>query len=86
MVFLINISQSLQRHMCVNLRGGNVRVAKNRLHGAQIGAILDHMRSTTVAKHVRAGTMSSTRTRGPDHLPDSLPREFPSSAPYKKKR
>ena len=33
--------QALPRYMCVNLRGRDIRVAKQHLHYAQIGAVIE---------------------------------------------
>ena len=43
----------IQRYVGINLRGRNVGVAENGLHGAQICAILHHVSGATVAQHVR---------------------------------
>ena len=38
----------------VDLGGGDVGVAEHHLHAAEIGAVLDHVRSAAVAQTVRA--------------------------------
>jgi len=53
MMFLIHSSQPVERQMRINLRCGDIGVAENRLNGAQIGAILDHVRGAGMPQHVR---------------------------------
>src|SRR5271165_2468603 len=47
--------QPAQRQMRVDLRSRDIRVAEQRLHGAQVGAMLDHVRRAAMPQHVRAG-------------------------------
>ena len=46
--------QALVEHMGVDLRRGDVGVAEQFLHDAQIGAVLQQMAGEGVAQHVRA--------------------------------
>ena len=71
--------------MRVHLRGRNVRVPQDRLHGAQVGAVLHHVRRAGVAQHVRTG-VSALRRRRTDHLPHSLTRQPAPTAPEKEQR
>jgi hypothetical protein len=54
----VDIFQTIQCYVGVNLRGGNVCVTKNSLHRTQISAVFHHVSGTTVAQHVRAGLAS----------------------------
>ena len=69
--------------MRVHLGSGNVGMAENRLHGSQIGAVLDHVRRATVTQHVRAGMTSGIRRCRFDHLPDPLAGELAGTPPGK---
>ena len=55
----------------VDLGGGNVGVAKQKLHTAQIGAVLHHVRGATVPQAVRAGGVIGRL----DQMPDPLARQ-----------
>ena len=58
--------------MRIHLRGRNVGMAENGLHGAQVGPVFDHVRGAAVAQHVWAG-MTACAPRGElDHLPYPL--------------
>jgi hypothetical protein len=46
--------QALFQNMRVNLRGRNIGVAEQRLHHAQIGAVVEKVAGESVAQHVRA--------------------------------
>src|SRR5215813_2089716 len=72
--------------MCIYLRGRDVSVTKNGLHSTQVGAILDHMRSSGVPQHMR-GSMTSRRGGSlANHLPDALSRQFLASTTNKQQR
>ena len=58
--------------MRINLRGRNVGVAEDGLHGPEIGAIFHHVRCAGVPKHVRAGVASRNETGLRDQLPQAL--------------
>jgi hypothetical protein len=75
-MFLVNAFQSVERDVRVDLRRPNVSMAENGLHGTQVGAVLDHVRSATVAQHVRTGVSSRGSRSLANHLPHSLPRYF----------
>jgi hypothetical protein len=47
--------QSAQRQVCVNLRGGDVGMAEQNLHAAQIRSVFHHVGGATMAQPVRAG-------------------------------
>ena len=55
MMIQVDIFQTIQGYVCVDLRGGNVRVTQDGLHCTQISAVFYHVRGTTVAQHVRTG-------------------------------
>ena len=46
--------QALLQHVSINLRGRNIGVAEQRLHHAQVGAVVEKMAGKSVAQHVRA--------------------------------
>src|SRR6478735_6810491 len=73
MMFLVHTLQSIQRQMRVYLGSRNIGVAQDDLHGAQIGAVFDHVRGTTMPQHVRAGIASGAHRGRANHLPDPLP-------------
>src|SRR5450432_517903 len=58
MKLAINTLQPVQRDMRINLCSGNICVAKNGLHGAQVSAVFYHVRGATVAQHMRTGVSS----------------------------
>ena len=74
MMIQIDIFQTIQRYVCIDLRGGNVGVTEDSLHRAQISAVFHHVSGATVAQHMRAGFASGGCRGCLDHLPDSLPR------------
>ena len=76
MMFCVHILQTIQSDMGVNLRGRNICVAENGLHGAQVSAVFYHVRGATVAQHVRAGMASRTCGRESNNLPHTLARKF----------
>lgn len=55
MMLLINGLQSIQSNVGVDLGSGYVGVTQYGLYGAQVSAIINHMRGATVAQHVRTG-------------------------------
>ena len=50
MVIVISSAQVLVSNVCIDLRGGNVAVAKQRLHGTRIGAVLQQVSGKTVTQ------------------------------------
>src|SRR5438876_7530753 len=44
MMLLIDLSHPTRGNVGVNLRGGNIGVAQDGLHGPEIGAVLNHVR------------------------------------------
>ena len=71
MVLAMHFLQPSQRQVGVDLRGGDVGVAQQQLHAAQVGAVLHHVRGATVAQPVRAGGGVGHL----HHMPDPLPRQ-----------
>jgi hypothetical protein len=55
-------------------------MTKNRLHRAEIGAILHHVRGAGMAQHVRRSSASRISRGSPHHLPDTLARQLSASA------
>src|SRR5437588_11076465 len=85
MMFAIHVLQPVKRHMGVNLRGGNVRVAKDSLHGAQVSAVAHHVSGTTVTQHMRASVASGGRRRV-YQLPDAIPCQSATATSKKQRR
>ena len=53
MMLGVKLLQSLQRHMGVDLRGGDVRMAEQQLHHAQISAVVDEVGGKGVPQRMR---------------------------------
>jgi hypothetical protein len=53
MMLRMNLLKPLSCHMRVDLRGGNVSMAQQQLHHAQIGAVVQQMRGKCMAQGVR---------------------------------
>lgn len=53
MMFSMELFQPLARNVGIDLRGRNVGVAQQHLYDAQIGAMVEKMRSERVAQHMR---------------------------------
>ena len=66
MVFAVNPLQVLHRDVSVDLRSGDVGVAQQPLHAAQVGPVFHHVGGATVAQHVRTGFVTASITRLPD--------------------
>ena len=49
----MQLLQPLARHVGVDLRGGNVGVAEQHLHHAQVGAMVEQVGGEGVAQRVR---------------------------------
>ena len=81
MMLRIDALKPVKRYMRINLCGRNVGVAEDRLHGAQIGAVLHHVRRAGVAQHVRTGVPARSEPRLAHQLPDALPAQPPRAAP-----
>ena len=71
MKLAMHFLQMAQRQVGVDLRGGDVGVAQQQLHAAQVGTVLHHVRGATVTQTVRAGG----RLGHLDHMPNPLPSE-----------
>ena len=72
--------------MRINLRGRNVGMAEDGLHGAQVGAVLHHVGRAGVAQHMRTGVASRGQARFPDQLPDTLAGQAPASWTHEQER
>jgi len=55
MMLTMHFLESPKRQMRINLRSGNVGMAQQYLHAAQVCAVLHHVRSATVTQTVRTG-------------------------------
>src|SRR4051794_5204344 len=75
MVFLIHALQPVKCHMRINLSSRDIGMSENRLHSAQVRAILDHVSRATVPQHMRT-SVASVFCRCSYHLPHSLPRDL----------
>src|SRR5574341_822721 len=63
MVLCVQGFQPLAGDMGVDLRGGNVGVAEQKLHHAQAGAVVDEMRGKSVAHDVRRELLAGNGAR-----------------------
>ena len=74
-MFGVNLLHALSGDVSINLRGGNIRMAQQQLHDAQIGAVVDEVGREGVAQRVRrerfvnAGDDCITFDRVPKRLP-----------------
>ena len=57
----MQLLQALPRHMRVYLRGGNICMAQQHLHHAQICAVIEQMCGEGVAQHMRAHMFRDAR-------------------------
>src|SRR5580700_7866669 len=64
MMLRVHAFQAVERNVGINLRRRNVGVAEDGLHGAQIGAVLYHMRCAGMPEHVGAGVASGREPCG----------------------
>ena len=76
MMFCVHILQTIQSDMGVNLRGRNICVPEDSLHGAQVGAVFYHVCRAAVAQHVRTGVASRAHGSESNNLPHTLARKF----------
>ena len=53
MVFAVELDQSGTAHLGIDLRRGDVGVAKHRLHGAQVSPVLDEVGRKRVPQLMR---------------------------------
>ena len=67
----VNVPQPAPRHMRIDLRRADVRVAEQFLDDAQIRAMLQEMRRKTVPQHVRRDIPDRPRPANP--ILDSQP-------------
>jgi len=68
MMQAVNGLEAAESEVCVDLRGRDIGVAEHHLHAAQIGAVLDHVRGTTVAQAVWTGGVIGALDQAPDPL------------------
>ena len=50
---VVGLGEMLKIQVRINLRGRNARVTEHLLHGTQVAARLQHVRSEGVTQHVR---------------------------------
>jgi hypothetical protein len=62
-VLAVQRLQALARDVRVDLRGGDVGVAEQQLHHAQVGAVVDEVRGERVAQRVRRDGARDARLR-----------------------
>ena len=67
----VDFPQPVARHMCIDLRGADVRVAEQFLDDAKVRAVLEQMRRKTVPQHVRRDV--ALHARAPDAVLDVQP-------------
>ena len=68
MELAMHFLQMAERQVGVDLRSGDVGVAQQQLHAAQVGAVLHHVRGAAVAQTVRAGGRVGHFNNMPDPL------------------
>jgi len=73
----MNVPQPVPRHMRINLRRADIRMAEQFLDDTQIRPMLQQMRRKTVPQHVRSDVPRHSRTPHPvfDAQPKSDGRE-----------
>ena len=86
MMFRVHALQSVKRDMRIDLRGRNVGVAEDGLHGPQVGAVLYHVRRARVPQHVRTGMASRSKTSLPNQLPNPLTAQASASSTQEQER
>ena len=86
MIFLIDAFQAIQSDVRIDLSRRNIGVAEDCLHGAQISAVLYHVRGATVAQHMRTNVPAGALSRCADHLPDTLARQLATPSADKEQR
>ena len=70
MMLPVNVPQPVERYVRINLRGGDVRMSQNCLHGAQVGAVFNHVGRAAMAQHMR--TRLAVNFRFPNNPPDAF--------------
>ncbi len=76
----VNLLQAIERHVRVDLSGGNVSVSEHGLHGAQVGSVGDHVRGRRMAQHMGRGVAASGLRGAVHDHPDALAGEFVSAS------
>ena len=56
----MNTLQPFARHVGIDLRGGNIRMAQQQLHNAQVSAMIEQMRRKSVAQCMRRQRLGDT--------------------------
>jgi len=82
MMLLINGPESIQRQVCIHLRGRNICVTEDRLHRTQVRSILHHVRGAGVPQHMRRRVAPGPGGRT-HHLPQALPGKLAPAASHK---
>ena len=73
-VLAVQVFQALARNVRVDGGGGNVGVAEQHLHHAQVGAVVEQVRGKSVAQRVRRGWGAHARLQrialdeAPEHV------------------
>src|SRR5437870_4840125 len=73
MVFSVDLSHPARRNVGIDLRSSDICVAQDGLHGSEIGAVLNHVRSAGMAEHVRTHRTADSLRPPSYHLPQPLP-------------
>src|SRR5258708_15567584 len=80
MMVLIHGLLSVKRQVRVDLRCRNIRVTKDGLNCAQVGAVLNHMRGAGMPQHVWRSRPPGAGRSSTNHLPNALASELASTA------
>ena len=52
MEFIVNLAQTISRHVRINLRRGDGRMPEQFLNNPQVSAVFEQVRGKTVPEHV----------------------------------
>src|SRR5581483_8236342 len=72
--------------MRIHLRGSDIGVSQNCLHGAKVSTVFNHMRRATMTQHMRTRMTAILFGLRADHLPDALTGELPCAPSKEEKR
>src|SRR4029077_13474283 len=75
--------QPVQSHVRIDLAGGDIGMAQDRLDGAQVCSIFHHMRGAAMAQHMRAGMAAGSGSVF-YYFPHALPCQPSASTAHKK--
>src|SRR5437868_153962 len=67
MVLSINLPHPALGNVGIDLRIGNIGVAQDGLHGPEVGAVLNHVRSAGMAEHMRTHRTPNSLRPPSDH-------------------